>query len=235
MDIPCDGAMTTLFASLKLSDLPQRKVAVLREPSSTRPTLWVVEEDGVRAVIKDYRSNRFIYRNTIGRFLVWRENKAYRRLRGLKGIPTFYRVIDGLALVVEEISGRSLEGVEKETRLSGEFFTALRDLVESVHKRGLAHCDLKRAPNVLIGHDGRPYIVDWSASISQRELRFFPLKLIYQRFVLDDLNGIIKIQLRHHHESISPEEKSRYYQRNRAEKFVRVIRDIIRDFLQRIA
>ena len=98
---------------------------LMRKPSNTRPTLWVVEEDGVRAVVKDYSTNRFLYRNIIGRFLVWRESKAYRRLRGLKGIPAFYRAIDGLALVFEEIPGRSVEGLEKEEKLSEGFFKEL--------------------------------------------------------------------------------------------------------------
>ena len=208
---------------------------LLRKASSTRPALWVVEERGQRIVIKDYGKNSFFYRNTIGRFLVWREFKAYRQLRGLRGIPGFCHVSDGLALVIEEIQGRNVEGLEKETRLSEGFFEELRTLVESVHRRGVAHCDLKRAPNILLGHDGKPHIVDWSSSISKREFRFFPLNLIYNRFLLDDLNAIIKSQLRHCPESVSPEEKRRYYQRTRGERLIRSIRDRLRDLLQRIA
>ena len=224
-----------MFESLKLTDLPKRRCKVLRGPSSTRPTLWVVEENGLRAVVKDYSTNRFLYRNTIGRFLVWRESKAYRKLKGLKGIPVFYRVIDGLALVMEEVSGRSMEGLERKRKLTEDFFKELQRLVERVHRRGLAHCDLKRAPNILLGHDGNPYIVDWSASISESEFRLFPLKLIYRRFLLDDYNGIIKVQLRHCPEALSPEQKRRYDYMSDAEKAIRAIRDRIRDLLQRIA
>ena len=224
-----------MFESLSLSDLPQRCSDVLRKASSTRPAVCVVEENGVRAVLKDFSANRFIYRNTVGRFLVWRERKAYKRLKALKGVPTFYRDIDGLALIVEEIRGRSMENLEKEIHLSEDFFKLLRVLVKEVHERGLAHCDLKRASNVLLGDDGKPYIVDWSSSISQRECRVFPLRAIYGRFLLDDFNAIIKLQLRHCPESISPEEKKRYHQRGRFEKLVRAIRDRARDLLQKIA
>ena len=207
-----------MFKSLTLSGLEEIQCGVLREPSGTRPLLRIVEEDGLRAIVKDYSTNKFLYRNIIGRFLVWRENKAYRRLRGLKGVPAFYRIIDGLALVIEEIPGRSLEGIEKETVLSENFFNELHALVETVHRRGLAHCDLKRLPNILRGDDGKPYIVDWSASIHEREFGFFPFTLIYRRFLLDDLKGIIKIQLRHCPDSVSHEEKMQYYYRSRAEK-----------------
>ena len=225
----------TIFESLKLSELPLRRCSVLRKPSSTRPTLWVVEDNGVRAVVKDFSANRFLYRNTTGRFLIWRESKAYNRLRGLKGVPTLYRVIDGLALVIEEIPGESLEGLEKKKKLSREFFEELRELVERIHKRGLAHCDLKRAPNILLGHDDKPYIVDWSASISKREFRFFPLNLIYERFLLDDFNAIIKTKLRHWPDRVTTEEKRRYYHRSRVERLVRAIRDKLRELLQKIA
>jgi RIO-like serine/threonine protein kinase len=225
-----------LFGSLKLlSDHAGRQGEVLRKSSSTRPTLWVAEENETRAVVKDYSTNRFFYRNTIGRFLIWRETRAYRKLRGLKGVPTFYRVIDGLALVIEEISGQSIEGLEKREKLSKEFFVELRALVESVHRRGLAHCDLNRAPNILLGHDGKPYIVDWSASISEQEFKFFPLNLIPKRFFLDDLNAIIKVQLRHSPSSITPEEKMCYDQRSKSEKLIRATRDRLRNLLQRFA
>ncbi len=224
-----------MFESLKISDLAQRNRGVLRQPSSTRPTLWLVKENSVRAIVKDFSANRFFYRNTIGRFLIWRESKAYRRLRGLKGVPAFYRVIGGLALVTEEIPGRNIEGLEHVERLSDTFFEALLELVKSVHGRGLAHCDLKRAANILEGHDGKPYIVDWSASIGEREFRFFPFNLIYKRFLQDDLNAITKMRLRHCPESVTPEEKRRYDHRSRTEKTIRSIRDRLRELLQKLA
>ena len=224
-----------MFESLKISDLPHQNLGVIRKPSSTRPTLWVVEQNGRRAVVKDYSSNRFLYRNLIGRFLLWRERKAYRRLKGLKGIPICYRVIDGLALVIEEIPGRNIEGLENEGGLSEEFFNQLQEVVKKVHNRGMAHCDLKRAPNILLGHDDKPYLVDWSASISEREFRFFPFNLIYQRFLQDDLNAITKLKLRHCPQSVSPEEARRYFHRSRTEEMIRSLRDKLRNWLQRIA
>jgi RIO-like serine/threonine protein kinase len=224
-----------MFDALKISDLPRQNLGILREPSSTRPTLWLVEENGARAVVKDYSSNRFWYRNTIGRFLLWRESKAYRRLNGLRGVPTCYRVIDGLALITEEIAGRNIEGLENEERLSEKFFDRLQELVKDVHRRGLAHCDLKRAPNILLGPDERPYIVDWSASISKREFRFFPLNRVYQRFLEDDQNAITKMRLRHCPESVTPDDERRYYHRSSTENIIRSIRDKLRTLLQRIA
>ena len=143
-------------------------------------------------------------------------------------------MIDGLALVFEELHGRNVEGMENETRLPKEFFTDLRELLKKIHRRGLVHCDLKRAPNILLGDDQRPYIVDWSAAIMEREFRFYPLNLIYRRFVQDDLNAVIKLELRHHPENITPGAMRIYTYRSRPEKLIRAMRDRARDLLQRL-
>ena len=224
-----------MFESLKIAELPKIQCGILRKPSSTRPTIWIVEEKGVRAVVKDYSTSKFLFRNSVGRFLVWRESKAYRKMKNLKGIPSLYRVIDGLALVMEEIPGRNLEDIEDKMEIPQAFFDALKDLVAGFHERGLAHCDLKRAPNTLFGHDGLPYIIDWGASISEREFRLFPLNLIYSRFLRDDDIAIIKIKLRHTPGAVTPKEKKSYRYRSGPEKMLRGIRDRLRNILQKIA
>ncbi len=196
--------------------------------------IWLIEENGMRAVVKDFSVNRFFYRNTVGRLLVWRESKAYRKLRNIRGVPTLYRIIEGLALVIEEIPSRNLEKLEREMKLPIEFFDALRDLIDIVHERGLAHCDLKRAPNTLLGEDGLPYIIDWGASVFKNELGFPPLTAVYRRLVRDDYNAITKLKLRHIPESISSDEIERYRYRSGAEKKVRAMRDRLREWFQKI-
>jgi serine/threonine protein kinase len=150
-------------------------------------------------------------------------------------VPELFGVVGGLALVIEEVQGRSIEGHEKKERLPVQFFESLRELVEQIHRRGLCHCDLKRAANVLVGEDGSPYLVDWSAAILEREFRFFPARLIYNRFLLDDRYAVIKLQLRHCPEAIPPEALRRYEKRSGAERAVRTLRDRARSLLQKVA
>ncbi len=224
-----------MFESITLADIHKKHKRILRKPSSTRAVTWIIEEKGVRAVVKDFSLNRLLYRNIIGRFLIWRERKAYRRLKGLEGIPALYRTINGLALVIEEIPGKNLESIKDLKQLPAHFFMDLTALIERIHGRGLAHCDLKRAPNIILGNDGRPYIVDWSSSISEREFRFFPFHLIYRRFTRDDIDAVIKIRLKYCPECVSPEEKFQYHNRSNAERHIRALRDRARDLLKKIA
>jgi RIO-like serine/threonine protein kinase len=223
-----------MLESLKLSRLTENHCNILRHSSNTRPVIWGVEKKGVRTVVKDFRNSKFLYRNIIGRFLIWREFRAYKILKGLKGIPACYGVIDGLALALEEIPSRPLKKHNKDMKLPETFFDELKDIVDNFHRRGLAHCDLKNGANVLVGWDGRPYIVDWSASISEKEFRFFPLNRIYLRFLLDDYFAIIKLKMRYTPETLTLEEKIEYAQRSHMERGVRVIRDKLRDVLKKI-
>ncbi|MGD8448688.1 MAG: hypothetical protein PVF36_05605 [Desulfobacterales bacterium] len=220
--------------SLKLSSLSENHCGILRQSSNTRPVIWIIEEYGVRAVVKDFSTSKFFYRNIIGRFLIWREHKAYKQLRGLKGIPACYGVIDGLALVLEEIPGQPLKKRNKNIKLSGTFFDDLKNIVNSFHRRGLAHSDLKNGANILVGYNGLPYIVDWSASLSEKESRFFPMNRIYRRFVLDDYFAIIKLKMRYVPETLTPEEKRKYAQQSYIERGVRGIRDRLRKIFKKI-
>jgi hypothetical protein len=53
--------------------------------------------------------------------------------------------------------------------------------------------------------------------------------------VRDDEMAIIKIKLRHLPEDVTPEQRSHYEERSRAEQLVRAIRDKLREWLQRVA
>lgn len=208
---------------------------LLRAPSSTRPALWVLPRGSRAFVVKDYRSNGVLFRNTVGRFLVWRESKVLRRLAGLEGVPACYGEVDGLALILEALPGRSVENLEHGHPLSLTFFQRLRGLVAAFHARGVAHCDLKRAPNILVGNGGEPYVVDWSAAVTASELRPFPLSLLYRRFLQDDRNAVVKLQLKHRPGSLSFEALARYRARGPLERLARRLRDRARDLFQRLA
>ncbi len=224
-----------MFEGLTLADIAKRQCGILRKPTGTRPVIWRIEESGVKAIVKDFSLNSFWFRNIAGRFLIWREKKAYKRLEGFSGVPVLYGSIGGVALIIEEIQGANLGSIEISKRLDEKFFIDLKRLIDSLHDRGIAHCDLKRAPNIMIGNDGNPYIIDWAASISKSEFGFFPLNFIYKRFIQDDLNAITKIKLKWRPESVSLEEKLRYTERSRAERIIRAIRDWFRDWLKKIA
>lgn len=223
-----------MFEFLTLQNLPEVQSELVRPPSSTRPAVRRLTDGTIRAVVKDFSTLGYLFRSTAGRFLVWRESKAYRRLRGVRGIPRLFRVIDGLALVIEEVPGRSLENLEREVRLPESFFDDLESLIERIHEKGVAHCDLKRAANTLLGEDGNPYIIDWGAAILKNEFGWYPLNLVFDRFLVDDRLAVVKLKMRHIPEKVSPGDIERYSRRSRGEILVRTIRDRLRYLLQKV-
>lgn len=225
-----------MFEELSLQELPMIHSGILRRPSSTRPVIWSIEDNGSRAVVKDFSVNGFLFRNLLGRFLIWREKRAYERLQGIEGIPQFFRSVEGLALVLEEVPGTDLRELKHQGRKPpSAFFDELSRLVKQVHEKGIAHCDLKRATNILMDPGGHPHIIDWGAAIARNEFRGFPLDRIYRRFLLDDAKAVVKQKRRYLPDALSPEEEDIYQKRTPGESLVRSLRDRIRSFLQKIA
>jgi len=248
-----------MFDTLDPFSLNETNARLLRKPTKTRPPIWIVEEGGKRAVVKDFSRQGCLYRNIVGRVLIWREKKAYEMLRGIQGVPCLYRAIPGKALIIEAIDGQDLRDFEdelismaeggsdtsamkeKRSLLSPDFFEKLKKLVDEIHGRGVAHCDLKRTPNIIIGKDGSPYIVDWAAFMAKSEARIFPLSILYRRFVEDDYLSITKVKVNNRPDLATDEEHQAYrdYKAGREEagieRTVRELRKKARKLLKKMA
>jgi hypothetical protein len=118
----------------------------------------------------------------LGRLLLRRERAA---LRALAGCPQVPRLLDAGAPVGGPMGGggggdtllRSWcagEPLWSVGTLPADFFAALRALVELLHARGVCHNDLHKENNILVGEDGRPWLIDFQlASVSRRRGRAF--------------------------------------------------------------
>lgn len=99
----------------------------------------------------------------IGRFLTRREVRMYRALAGTPGVPRFIGVVgDEAGFLHEFIPGHPLG---REERVSDTFFGELRELVRGLHARHMAYVDLNKRQNILVGDDGRPYLIDFQISL----------------------------------------------------------------------
>jgi hypothetical protein len=93
----------------------------------------------------------------LARRLMSREKAALECLAGLDGIPRLLRHDENL-LVRSFVPGRPLSAA---LALPENFFDELDALVEAVHARGICHNDLHKEQNILVGDDGRPYLLDF--------------------------------------------------------------------------
>jgi hypothetical protein len=103
----------------------------------------------------------------LGRALADRERWFMRQLAGIQGIPVSLGQVRAAgvplsnAVAHEWIPGHALaEGEWVDDR----FFPALTAILEAVHRRGVAHVDLHKRENLLVGDDGRPHLIDYQIS-----------------------------------------------------------------------
>jgi len=94
----------------------------------------------------------------LGQWFCRHEEGIYRTLAGVPGVPRWMGRVEGGGYAIQFIEGRPLDHQPPPPK---GFFDELRKLFEAVHKHGVAYCDSNKRSNILIGADGRPWLVDY--------------------------------------------------------------------------
>jgi hypothetical protein len=141
-------------------------------------------------VVKDFGDKSWWVR-LIGRLQIRMEQRAYRRLEGVEGVPRFFGRVGPYALAIEYVDGRPLGMLPDLTRDGPERFRRLMLIVSEIHVRGVVHWDLRARRNVLIRSDGRIFVVDFAGAMSFRP-GGWPHRLLFRRFRSTDDSAILK-------------------------------------------
>lgn len=168
-------------------------MTVLRDKGGfLSPVIRLVPHEGGRAVLKDFRSRNPVTRSVLGPILVRREHAILRHLAGVPGIPRTFGVVEGRALLIEYIPGRTL-GKFKPGELADSVLHDLEATLDQVHGRGVVHLDLRQKKNVLIAdRDGRPYIIDFANAVRVDGA----LRLLSGQLGAVDRGGLLKFKAR---------------------------------------
>jgi predicted Ser/Thr protein kinase len=126
------------------------------------------------------------------RHLLRREHAVYEQLAGVPGVPRTYGLIDGEHLALEYIAGPSLRTHERELENRAEFFAALLETLRAMHAAGVAHADLKRKANVIVGPGERPWLIDFG--IAARRGTSTLGRAWFEHAVQGDYNAWIKLK-----------------------------------------
>jgi hypothetical protein len=150
--------------AISREELAKHTTAVLNHGNLRNPDVLLVEVGGDRLVVKDFAPRGVWVRSTIGRWITAREVRALRVLDGLPAVPRFLGSIDSLAFAVEYRPGqrvsRKLAG-----RVPPDFLERLETALREMHRRGVAHLDLRHRSNVLVGEDGDPVLIDYGSAL----------------------------------------------------------------------
>jgi predicted Ser/Thr protein kinase len=127
------------------------------------------------------------------RSLLRREQAVYEQLRGIAGIPRSFGVV-GEGLALEYIAGPSLR--EHEPRIADReaLFGKLLETVREMHSAGVAHGDLKRKDNIIVGAGERPYLIDFGIAVRRSPASALFNRWVFARLVQMDLNAWVKLK-----------------------------------------
>jgi hypothetical protein len=156
-----------IHPAIARGELAKHTIAVLNRGNRRNPDVLLVEVGGRRLVVKDFAPRGVWVRITIGRWIAAREVRALRALDGLPTVPRFLGSIDALAFAVEYRPGRRMSR-KLAGRVPPDFLGRLETALREMHRRGVAHLDLRHRSNVLVGEDGDPILIDFGSALTFR-------------------------------------------------------------------
>lgn len=121
-------------------------------------------EVGTLKVLKAARMQPFLGVGLLwlGRRLCRRELEILERLQDMDQVPHLVGRWGPTGFLYDYIEGRSLD---EKPPIPDDFFDQLSHLLERLHRRGLCYVDLNKRGNILVGRDGRPYLIDFQISM----------------------------------------------------------------------
>jgi predicted Ser/Thr protein kinase len=128
------------------------------------------------------------------RYLLRRERSVYAQLGGISGIPRAYGLVDEDALALEYIAGPSLRDQDARLTDRDRFFARLLMTVQAMHAAGVAHGDLKRKHNVIVGAGEQPYVIDFGIACRRDAHDNLWNRWVFATFRQMDLNAWLKLK-----------------------------------------
>lgn len=150
------------------------------------------------------------------RSLLKREHAVYARLDGIPGIPRSFGLVRDECLAIEFVAGPSLR--EHEGRITDReaFFAKLLATVQAMHAAGVAHGDLKRKDNIIVGPGERPYLIDFGIATRRSARSALFNRTVFEPLMQMDLNAWVKLKYGRRIDTqaepnvLSPEDAARY-------------------------
>jgi hypothetical protein len=98
----------------------------------------------------------------LGRLVTGNECRNLLRCANIACVPKIVERLDSNTYAYAYIEG---EGLRRGMTLPRDFFDDLMRTLKEVHEQNLAHLDLHKPGNLLLGEDDRAYVVDFQISV----------------------------------------------------------------------
>jgi len=137
--------------------------------------------------------------------LLRREHLVYQQLDGFSACPKCYGMLANRYLVLEYIDAKPIR--ERRPNAPEEFFAVLLNQIKEMHRRQVAHMDLKKKDNLMVTSDQQPCIIDFGASVIHKR-GFHPLNHFWYKLAKQfDYNAWVKHKYHNNEQNISALDK----------------------------
>jgi hypothetical protein len=164
---------------------------------------------GAKLVLKIFRPYSYygIPYGLLSRWQAAHEEKIYFRMQDSGHVPKWLGRYGKTGIMHEFIPGRDLN---YKLPVSDGFFDQLEKILRTMHSMGMAYLDTNKPDNVLLGDDGKCYLIDFQITWVQPP---FPLNILtwplFHIFKNSDLYHLAKHKRKIFPETMSKEEFER--------------------------
>jgi predicted Ser/Thr protein kinase len=169
--------------------------------------LRIYRQDGMELLVKSAHGRGAA--RWLRRWMLRREHRAYQQLAEVTGVPRCYGLLEADHLVLEHLDAEPYRLAKIEN--PGLFYARLLELIQDVHRQGVAHGDIKGKNNVLVGPDEQPYLVDFGAA-SVAKPGFRPLhRWVYRVLAQMDYNSYVKLKYDRDYSNLAPADAALFH------------------------
>lgn len=196
-------------AAIDIAGCSYRRETVLKHDSWAATAVFC-GSSGDRVACKFNRTHRLLGMpmGWLGRRLAQREWRALRRLAGTPGVPIAVGPVRaGGVLLHNAVAHRWIEGetFKPWLRVDADFFPRLGALVAALHALNMAYVDMSKWENILVGSDGRPYLLDYQIHLHLPHR--FPFRWVLRSFQAADLYYLRRQWRRARPDCVSPADR----------------------------
>jgi len=126
--------------------------------------VYLYQDKSHRLIIKAASGSALV--KWLRRLMLRNEYRVYTKLVDFQGSPHCYGLLRGQYLVLEYVDGVPMRRAEITDRQG--FFDQLLEYIKELHRRGVAHTDLKRQDNLMVIDRRTPCLIDFGAAIVRK-------------------------------------------------------------------
>ncbi|MBI1850522.1 MAG: hypothetical protein HYR85_09280 [Planctomycetes bacterium] len=157
-------------------------------------TRLVRDATGDAIVLKESRTRLLAWLRfrALDRWLSRRESSLYEIAARVPGVPAFLGRRGPASYAHRYVDGVTIDRYAR--RVPDSFFDDLERIVDGLHELGLAYVDMAKDENVIVGDDGRAYLIDFQISLRLPKGRVgrFVLGPIVRHFQAEDRYHLAK-------------------------------------------